>query len=110
MPRESLVELLLAEPCVALTAASRIDEQNAWDPCVRLALGWGVLPRLEERIAALSAEPPPEVLGLISRQTTDSYARSILQAQAGLDVLRRLEEVNVPAVAFKGLASMAILY
>jgi hypothetical protein len=50
------------------------------------------------------------MLAEIARRAMEGYVRSILQAQGGLAVLRRLAEANIAAIAFKGLASLACLY
>jgi hypothetical protein len=53
---------------------------------------------------------PPSVWALVDRSFRDGYARSVLQARAGLTVCAALQSEGLAVVAFKGLASIAVLY
>ncbi|MEQ1898449.1 MAG: nucleotidyltransferase family protein [Vicinamibacterales bacterium] len=104
--RVSLVALLLAEPDAAKAAAECIGEAEAWDECADLALVWGALPRLCERLAAFGYPIPPKMNSLL----LDGGARTVMQARGSLAALRRFAQAGLRTVAFKGLASLAVLY
>ncbi|MBN8732626.1 MAG: nucleotidyltransferase family protein [Acidobacteria bacterium] len=111
MLRESLARLLLSSPGPETDApAGAIARAGDWEQCVRLANSWGALPRLQHWMEAAPTPPPVEARALASRLFTDGYVRSLLEARRGVEVLGRFQAASLPALAFKGLASLATLY
>ena len=108
--RERLVTFVLAAPGAHAAAAADIEREGLWAAAVTLALRWGVLPQLAERLSSLPFTPAPEIVSEIHARTTEGYARSIVQAREGLALLRRFAEAKIPAAAIKGLVSLACLY
>jgi hypothetical protein len=109
--RDALVRFLLEEhdstTAVWLEQLVLTDE---WTAVVELAERWGAIPRLRERLSSSSAAVPEAVASLVDQRFRDSYARTVLQARAGLNVCAALHAAGLETVAFKGLASMAMLY
>lgn len=108
-----MLRKLLIRALLASSADSRDFSglgSQAWGELIQLSDGWGALPRLSERIPRISPPPSSSTAGFISRQLTAGYVRSMLEARAGLDVLRSFEDAGIPVVAFKGLVSLARLY
>jgi hypothetical protein len=87
--------------------AGETQFQPAW---IALSEIWGALPRLKERTANFAVPPSKELLAEIERRYVDGYVRSVLQARASIDALAALERAEIPVTAFKGLASLAVLY
>jgi hypothetical protein len=106
--REGLVRALLTSPSDPQDFSGMGSQ--AWGEFIRLSDGWGALPRLSERIPRNSSQFSLSSVEAISRQLTDGYVRSMLEARAGLAVLHSFEDANIPVVAFKGLVSLARLY
>jgi len=106
MVRESLVRALMrgGDTCAPS------DETCLVPASIALAAGWGALPRLRQRVAHLATPPRPELLAEIERLYLDGYVRSVLQIRAAIDVFAAFEREKLPVVAFKGLASLAVLY
>ena len=77
---------------------------------IALAAGWGAIPRLRQRLPNPASPPRPEVLAEIERLYFDGYIRSVLQIRAAIDVFAAFEREKLPVVAYKGLASLAVLY
>ena len=108
MAREFLVRFLLeGQPTdIGAEPTASID----WPSCLALADGWGAIPRLRERVRARGLHLPASAASDLDRRFREGYARSVLQARAGLTICAALEREGVSTVAFKGLASMAALY
>jgi hypothetical protein len=106
--REILVRLLLEDAPADVRFASSASLDWPW--CSALAERWGAIPRLRERIRSRGLDLPESAAADLDRRFREGYARSILQARAGLTICAALEREHVRAVAFKGLASMAVLY
>jgi hypothetical protein len=106
MVRESLVRALLRGGDVSAPSA----ETCLVPASIALAAGWGAIPRLRQCVAHLAVPPRPEFLAEIERLYLDGYVRSVLQIRAAIDVFAAFEREKLPVVAFKGLASIAVLY
>src|SRR5580658_5979884 len=106
MVRESLVRALLrgGDTCAPSAGTWLVPASIA------LAAGWGAIPRLRHRVAQLDTPPQPELLAEIERLYLDGYVRSVLQIRAATDVFAAFERGKIPVVAFKGIASLAVLY
>ena len=102
MVRESLVRALLRgeDTCAPPSEIYLVPASIA------LAAGWGAIPRLRQRVAHLATPTQAE----IERLYLDGYVRSVLQIRAAIDVFAAFERAKLPVVAFKGLASLAVLY
>ncbi len=110
MLRESLVHLLLAEEPATEALCPHDPSTEHWVRWVNLAESWGALPRLAERLSPLGTQPPEKVSSRIQQQLTAGYVRTILEARSGLAVLQEFAKRDLRAAAFKGLATLAILY
>lgn len=108
--REAIARLLLAAGEGPQAAADEINRTHTWLDGVSLADKWGVLPQLSRRLAALVVDLPSPAHHALRSLTTATFVRSALQARRGVEALAKLEERGIPAVAFKGLASMASLW
>ncbi len=105
LARESLVPI-----CLGSQSANGLTQGCLFPTTVVLAERWGVLPRLRDRAALLFPTAPQEVVDDIRGRFIEGYVRSTLQARDAIDVLGAFEREGIPAAAFKGLASMGVLY
>jgi hypothetical protein len=110
MPRKDLVGLLFGAPAEALPAALKVSSAGSWEDALRAAQNWNAAPQLAARIQELGCQPPEVPWREFKRALISTFARSASRASKGAAALRHLEHSGIPAVAFKGLASMARLY
>jgi hypothetical protein len=108
--RESLLRILFAPPEIARAAAVRLSSNDGWPWAFQTAEVWSVVPQLAGRVQELGLEPPVAQREAFKRVLIATFARSASRAKKGAAALERLEQSNIPALAFKGLASMARLY
>jgi hypothetical protein len=104
------VELLLANDARAASAAQLLSEAGCWVEAVALARTWKVTPHLAARIQTLNLQPPAAGTLALRRDFLQAYAQSNSRATKTIDAMQALEASGIPAVAFKGIASMAVLY
>ena len=109
-PRELFTQFLLGDNEPAFAAASVLRRAGQWPEAIRLAREWGVLPLLNSRLSALEIGLGGPLRADLQRLAAGDLARSALQARHGVAALARLEDCGIPAVAFKGLASLAVLH
>jgi hypothetical protein len=107
--RESLATLLF-NTSLATSLSAHVTEESLWPEIFRLAELWSVVPQLSERIQTLRLAPPPDLWQPFKRLHIATYARTASRAARGLAALQQLQDAHIPAIAFKGLASMARLY
>ncbi len=108
--QQRLVELLLAEPGGARRAASALSGEKQWPDAVALARSWKVTPRVLARVRELSAEPPAAVSASLRHAFMQAYGSSAQRARQAIVALDVLGAAGIPVVAFKGVATMALLY
>ncbi len=110
MWRESLVKVLFGSPIAARAAAVQLSVDEGWAWAFRSAETWNVVPQLSARIETLGLEPPVTQREAFKRVLIETFARCASRGKKGAVALQRLDQAGIPALAFKGLASMARLY
>lgn len=108
--RELLARFLLSGEDGSHAAGAEISRLGQWDRVVSLAARWGVLPPLSGRLSAQRIAVPAGAQEELRTLSTAAFVRSALLARKGVEVMSLLESLEIPAVAFKGLAAMALLY
>jgi hypothetical protein len=108
--RHRLLEVLLADDGRAVLAARLISQTGSWTEAIALSKSWKVIPRLHDRIRAMRLKVPASDAGTIKAEYLRTYERSAFRALKAIGAMRALEAAGIPVVAFKGLASMGILY
>jgi hypothetical protein len=109
-PRQTLLRILFASPEAARSAARAFSTPQDWQDGFETANRWNIVPQFAERIQTLGLQPPAEPWREFKKVLFAAYASSSARASKGAAALRHLESAGIPAVAFKGLASMARLY
>jgi hypothetical protein len=109
-PTHQVVEFLLAGNARATAAADSLSESKSWKQAIMLAQAWKVVPPLCARIQSLRPVLPIEDTGTLRREFLRAYAQSAQRAAKTVAAILQLEQAGVPIVAFKGIASMAVLY
>jgi hypothetical protein len=109
-PRQCLLKILFANREAAAVAAQALSSSQGWPTIFKLADAWNVVPQLAERIQELGFQPPADAWLDFKRVLFTCYAKSSARASKGASALRHLTDAGIPALAFKGLASMARLY
>jgi len=107
--RESVARLILAGDDEARAASIELAAAGLWDAAIRLAIVWKVAAPLSQRIAGLALDPGP-ARALLRQMTTAAFVQSSRAARKGVSALQALQKAQIPAAAFKGLASIAGVY
>lgn len=103
--RECLAEMLFSN------RPGCLHEANTCGPLLfQGAAQWSVVPQVAAAVRALGREDSIAGWPDFKRTAMAVHARSLMRASQGLAALKHLEQGCVPAIAFKGLASMASLY
>ncbi len=105
-----LLEFLLAGDVRAAAAANEITRASWWSDALRQAQLWKAIPRLQERVRSLRVELAPETHNLLQAEFLRTYQRSASRVSHALTAIRALEQAGIRLAAFKGLASIALLY
>jgi len=105
-----LVEFLLADEAQAADAARLLSESAAWREALELARAWKVTPQFSARIQSLGCELPAADTKTLKREFLKVYAQSASRASKAIVAIAALQKAKVAVVAFKGIASMAVLY
>ena len=108
--REDLVQILLGDDAAAAAAIRRLTSANGWPHALAVADAWSVAPNLRARLHSLGLDAPTPVRRELFFRSQRSFAAATLQARRGVRLCRYLEERGIPAVVFKGLASIAHLH
>jgi hypothetical protein len=108
--RDRIAELLLGQNTRAATAARLLSQDGEWQEAFALARAWKVIPHLSARIQSLQIKLTAEDTGTLRREFLRAYSESSSRATRTVAALRELEQARIPVVAFKGIASMAVLY
>jgi hypothetical protein len=109
-PTHQLLEFVLAEDARAAMAAHLFCESGSWGAAIQLAKTWKVIPRLHERIRALGLRLTPADSATLKAEFLRTYQKSAFRAATAIGAIQALEQAGIPVVAFKGLASIAVLY
>jgi Uncharacterised nucleotidyltransferase len=108
--RVQLVEFLLTEDDRASAVADLFSQAGSWREVIELAKAWKVIPRLFDRIRALRMKLTAADTGALRLEFLNAYRHSAFRAARAIRAIHALEHAGIPVVAFKGLASIAILY
>ena len=108
--REQLVEFLLTEDGRASAVGDQFSEAGSWREVIQLANAWKVIPRLFDRVRALRIELTTADTGALRLEFLNAYRHSAFRAARAIRAIQALEQAGIPVVAFKGLASIAVLY
>jgi hypothetical protein len=108
--RRSLVNLLFAGRDAAAASAQLVSEHHTWPEILRLAETWSVVPQLSERLRTLAIVLPDDLPGAFRASTIAVFARSAMFASKAGIALQHMQDAGIPALAFKGVASMTRLY
>jgi hypothetical protein len=109
-PIHQTVEFLLTGDARATAVADSLTESNSWMQVIAPARAWKVVPALSARIQSLRSRLPVEVTGTLRREFLRAYAQSAQRAAKTIAAIRHLEQAGISVAAFKGIASMAVLY
>lgn len=102
--------MLLADPEEARRSAGVLSAQACWADAFAAAKLWKITAPFAEAIQSFDAQPPAAEWQDFRRARIEAYAQSVSRAAKGSAALRRLHDSGIPAIAFKGLASMARFY
>ncbi len=105
-----IAELLLANEPRANTAARSLSETGSWQEVLILAEAWKVIPQLSSRIQHLGIKLSADNTGTLRRAFLKFHAQSAARVATTIVAIRQLERAAIPVVAFKGIASIALLY
>lgn len=108
--REHLVEILLGDDSAAQACVHRVTSTKGWSDVFEVADAWSVIPNLRARLLSFGPAVPHQARHDLFIRFQRSFATATLQAHRGVRVCRYLEDRGIPAVVFKGLASIAHLY
>jgi len=108
--RHQLVEFLLAEDGKAAVVARQFSEAKSWKEAIALAKAWKVIPQLFDRIRGLRLKLTAADIAKLRLEFLKAYRQSAFRAAKALGVIHSLEQAGIPVVAFKGIASIAVLY
>lgn len=110
MVRSWAMQLLAGAPGTATATADAIAAAAAWPAVVQCCRQWNVLPAMVAT-ARRAGHPLPaaETMGVM-REAAIEVLRTKACLRAGADALRFLADADIPAVAFKGFAVIAVLH
>lgn len=108
--RHQLLDFLLAEESKAAIAAGQFSKTHSWTAAIELAKEWKVIPRLFDRVRSLQVKLPAAETGALKLEFLKAFTQSALRAAKAIGAIQALEQAGIPVIAFKGLASIAILY
>jgi hypothetical protein len=116
MPRERtntrylLAEFLFATPKRTLVAVRALQALHRWRAAVEMAKAWKVLPHFFARLQEARVELAPADHAILKRELLHAYAFSSHRALRAVAAIRSVEEAGIRVIAFKGLASIALIY
>jgi hypothetical protein len=105
-----LVEFLLAGDGRASDAARHLSETGSWSHALGLAQAWKVIPQISARIQSLGIKLPAADTGTLRREFLRLSVQSATRVAKAIPAIAELRRAGIPVVAFKGVASMAVLY
>jgi hypothetical protein len=110
-----LLDLLLGDDRKAAVAArvfsaAESGAAESWNGAIALAKAWKVIPQLFERLRRLRVTLPDAETGKLKLEFLKSFRQSAFRAAKAIEAIRSLEQAGVRVAAFKGIASIAVLY
>jgi hypothetical protein len=105
-----MVEFLLAGDRRAAAGAASLTETGAWSEALALAPAWKITPQLFARIQALEIQLTAADTATLRREFLRGYAQSAARASKAIAAILVLQQAGIRVAAFKGFASMAVLY
>src|SRR5262245_15895819 len=105
-----LAEFLLATPGRASVAARSLEANQAWRPVLEMARQWKVLPHLFARLQCAAVQLTRADNATLRRELLHVYGFSSLRAAKALAAIGLLERAGICVIAFKGIASIALIY
>src|ERR1039458_8772716 len=106
----ALAELLLASENRARAASGHIDSEQAWDDAISLADSWRITPQFAARLRSIPFELPSPSAYLLRRAVIDAFRSTALRSARGVEAIVALKRAGIRVTAFKGLASISLLY
>ena len=103
-------DALLASESRARAAFERIGASGAWPEVIAKAHKWGIIPFMYSRTEALGEALPEAEAFPLRRAAIEAFGKTSFRVARGIDALRALERQGIRAAAFKGLASLALIY
>ncbi len=89
---------------------SRYPKITPGEAAIELSTEWKVIPRLFERIRSPGLKLAAADAGMLKLAYLKAYQHSAFCAAKAIGAIQALEQAGIPVVAFKGLASIALLY
>ena len=108
--RDQLVEFLLADNGRASGVAHVFSKAGSWREVIELAKAWKVIPPLFDRIRTMRIKLTTAETGALRLEFLNAYRHSAFRAARAIRAIQALEQAGIPVVAFKGMASIAVLY
>jgi Uncharacterised nucleotidyltransferase len=105
-----LLEFLLADDGKATAVARRFFESQCWREAIAVAKAWNAIPQLFDRIGSLGLKLTAADTAKLRFEYLNAYRQSAFRAAKAIGAIHNLEQAGIPAVAFKGIASIAVLY
>ena len=90
--------------------ACLFSKADSWREAIELAKAWKVIPRMFDRIRSLRLKLTVADTGMLKLEFLKAYKHSAFRAAKAIGAIHALEQAGIPVVAFKGLASIAVLY
>lgn len=105
-----LLDFLLANDSRAAVVARGFSAAGCWNEPIGLAKAWNVVPQLFDRTRSLRLTLPAADTATLRFEFLKSFQRSASRATKAIEAIHSLEQAEIPVVAFKGIASIALLY
>lgn len=105
-----LLEFLLADDGKAAAVARSFLQAESWREAIALAKAWKVIPQLFDRIGSLRLKLTAADTGMLRFEYLKAYRQSAFRANKAIGAIHSLELAGIPVAAFKGIASIAVLY
>ena len=107
---QTLLTLLLAEGAAAEQASAVMDRMSAWPRAIELAMSWGVVPQLYERLPQHHSRLDPDAAQRLRAAAIAVAIHSGYAAKRAAEVLDGFRAAGVRGAAFKGVGLIANLY
>jgi hypothetical protein len=107
---QQMAEFLLGADPRAAVAACWFTETGSWHEAIALAQAWKVVPQLSARMQSLCVTLSDEDTRALRREFLRVHGVSASRALKAVLAICELERAGIPAAAFKGVASIAVLY
>jgi Uncharacterised nucleotidyltransferase len=105
-----LVEFLLGTDERAAAAAHSLSEAESWRAGIALAQAWKITPQLSARIQRQRIKLNAQDTWALRKEFLRVHAQTATRVAGAIVAIRALQQAGIPVAAFKGIASMAVLY